>query len=72
MTRLRAEKVQRVGSFVEEPDIYGDPAGDVLVASWGSTYGTVLTVVEQLRREGKKVSFYHLRWINPLPQNLGK
>lgn len=72
MVRLRAEKVQRIGNFVEQPEIYGDPEGDVLVVSWGSTYGTVLTTVERLRKEGKRVSFYHLRWINPLPQKLGE
>ena len=72
MVRLRAEKIQRIKDYVEEPEIYGDESGDVLIVSWGSTYGTVLTVVEQLRKEGKKVSFYHLRWINPLPDNLGK
>ena len=72
MTDFRENKVQKVGDFVEEPEIYGDDSGDVLIVSWGSTYGTVLTVVEQLRAEGKKVSFYHLRWINPLPKALEK
>jgi len=72
MVRLRAEKIQRIGNFVEQPEIYGDPEGDVLIISWGSTYGTVLTTVERLRKEGKRVSFYHLRWINPLPQKLGE
>jgi 2-oxoglutarate ferredoxin oxidoreductase subunit alpha len=70
MVRLRAEKIQRIGNFVEQPDIYGDPEGDVLIISWGSTYGTVLTTTERLRNEGKRISFYHLRWINPLPQKL--
>lgn len=72
MVEFRAEKVQRVGDFVNEPEIYGDKSGDVLVISWGSTYGSVLTAVEELRKEGKKVSFYHLRWLNPLPKSLGK
>ncbi|MEE9170554.1 MAG: 2-oxoacid:acceptor oxidoreductase subunit alpha [bacterium] len=72
MVRLRAEKIQRIGNYVDEPDIYGDASGDVLVVSWGSTRGVVLTAVEQLRKQGKKVSFYHLRWINPLPKSLGK
>ena len=72
MVRLRAEKIQRIKDYVEEPEIYGDESGDVLIVSWGSTYGTVLTVVEQLRKENRRVSFYHLRWINPLPDNLGK
>ena len=62
----------KIKDYVEEPKIFGDESGDVLVVSWGSTYGTVLTVVEQLRKEGKKVSFYHLRWINPLPNSLRK
>jgi 2-oxoglutarate ferredoxin oxidoreductase subunit alpha len=72
MIHLRAEKVQRIGNFVDQPEIYGDPEGDVLIISWGSTYGTVLTTVEQLRKEGKGVSFYHLRWLNPLPLKLGE
>jgi 2-oxoglutarate ferredoxin oxidoreductase subunit alpha len=72
MVRLRAQKIRRIGDFVEEPEIFGDESGDALIVSWGSTYGTVLTVVEQLRREGKKVSFYHLRWINPMPRSLGE
>ena len=72
MVELRAEKVRRVGDYVKEPEIYGDESGDVLIVSWGSTYGVVLTVVEKLRREGKNVSFYHLRWINPMPRSLEK
>lgn len=70
MSRYRAEKVARIADFVEEPQIYGEPEGDILVVSWGSTYGTVLTVVERLIKAGKKVSFYHLRWLNPLPRGL--
>ncbi len=72
MTNYRAEKVEKVGDFVKEPEIFGDEEGDVLIVSWGSTYGSVLTVVEKLRTEGKKVSFYHLRWISPLPKGLKK
>lgn len=72
MVRLRAEKVLRVRDYVSEPEIYGNEKGEVLLVSWGSTFGVVLTVVEQLLKEGKKVSFYHLRWINPLPKSLEK
>ncbi|RMH83811.1 MAG: 2-oxoacid:acceptor oxidoreductase subunit alpha [Calditrichaeota bacterium] len=70
MVTLRAEKIQRVRDHVTEPEIYGDPQGDLLIVSWGSTYGAVLTAVDELRNEGKSVSFYHLRWINPLPRKL--
>ncbi|MEE9119482.1 MAG: 2-oxoacid:acceptor oxidoreductase subunit alpha, partial [Calditrichia bacterium] len=70
MIRLRADKVQRIANFVEDPQIYGEASGDILVVSWGSTYGTVQAVIEKLHAEGKKVSNYHLRWINPLPKSL--
>jgi 2-oxoglutarate ferredoxin oxidoreductase subunit alpha len=72
MIQLRSDKIGRVANSVTEPQIYGDESGDVLVVSWGSTYGVVLTVVDKLRKAGKKVSFYHLRWINPMPKSLGK
>jgi 2-oxoglutarate ferredoxin oxidoreductase subunit alpha len=70
MVRTRTEKVQRIADFVEDPKIFGEEGGDVLVVSWGSTFGTVRAVVEKLQHEGKKVSNFHLRWINPLPNSL--
>ena len=44
---------------------YGPDSGDIVVVGWGSTYGPIYQAV---RRTG--VSFVHLRYINPLPQNL--
>ncbi len=70
MVQLRAEKVKRVGQYVQEPQLVGPPEGEVLVVSWGSTYGAVLTAVKKLQQNGHKVSFYHLRWIHPLPTGL--
>jgi 2-oxoglutarate ferredoxin oxidoreductase subunit alpha len=72
MVTLRAEKVKRVGKFVKEPEIFGRESGDVLVVSWGSTYGAVYSAVKQLQKEGQNVSMLHLRWINPLPEILGQ
>ncbi len=71
MVRLRAEKVERVSDFVKDPEIFGEPEGDLLIVSWGSTYGTVYTAMEEIQKKGLKVSWYHMRWINPLPKNLG-
>ena len=70
MVQLRAEKIERVGKFVEEPEIDGPDEGDVLIIGWGSTYGTIITAVQELRRQGVDVAHFHLRWLNPLPQNL--
>lgn len=72
MTQVRAGKVERVANFVKQPMVVGEDEGDVLVLSWGSTYGAVITAVDELRSEGKSVSFLHLRWVNPLPTNLAE
>lgn len=67
MTEIRAAKIEKINEFVDGPELQGSEKGDVLVISWGSTYGTVRTAVEQLQRAGKKISYIHLRWLNPLP-----
>ncbi len=72
MIRMRDEKVQKIADYVEDSKIFGEDRGDMLVVSWGSTFGSVRAVVEKLQHEGKKVSNFHLRWINPLPKSLGK
>jgi 2-oxoglutarate ferredoxin oxidoreductase subunit alpha len=72
MVRIRAAKVERINNYLEHPEINGDPEGDLLIVSWGSTYGTVFAAIEVLRKKGKKVSWFHLRWINPLPPTLEK
>jgi 2-oxoglutarate ferredoxin oxidoreductase subunit alpha len=41
------------------------------VLGWGSTYGPIREAVKQLRDKGKGVSHIHLRYLNPLPSDLG-
>ena len=72
MTNTRAAKVARIALDVPEQDINGQPTGDLLVISWGGTYGACTTAVEQLQTEGHAVSHVHLRYINPLPRELGQ
>jgi len=72
MTELREEKVQRVANFIPEQEIVGDPNADLLVVSWGGTYGVVLSVVEKMLEEGKSVAHAHFRHIMPLPKNTAK
>ena len=69
MTQIREEKVQRVANYIPEQEIIGDDEGDLLVVSWGGTYGVMLTAIENLQAEGKKISLAHFRNINPLPKN---
>ena len=72
MTELREEKVQRVANFIPEQEIVGDPNADLLVVSWGGTYGVVLSVIEKMLEEGKSVAHAHFRHIMPLPKNTAK
>ncbi len=68
MTELRAAKVDAVADFIPEQAVeLGPESGDVLIVSWGSTYGPVF---QAARATG--ASFLHLRHLNPLPKNLGE
>lgn len=71
MVHTRAKKTENVALFVPEQDVAGPETGDVLVVSWGGTYGACRTAVEQCQEEGLKVAHAHIRWVNPLPRNLG-
>jgi 2-oxoglutarate ferredoxin oxidoreductase subunit alpha len=73
MTRLRAEKVQKIQYFIPaaKPDS-GNENGRVAVLGWGSTYGAIKTAVKELISEGYDVAHIHLRYINPFPKNLGE
>src|SRR5690606_18063844 len=70
MTKLRAEKVQRVQQDIPPTEIYGDAEGDVLLVGWGSTRGTIEAAVDDARSRGQRVGAIHLRWICPFPSDL--
>ncbi|HLG18548.1 MAG TPA: 2-oxoacid:acceptor oxidoreductase subunit alpha [Bdellovibrionota bacterium] len=72
MVRLRAAKIERIAQDIPDIEIYGKPSGKVLVVGWGSTYGAITTAVEALQQEGKAVSSIHIRYLNPMPKNLGE
>ncbi len=71
MVLTRAQKVANVIEDVPDVEVYGKATGDVLLVSWGGTFGSVRGAAEQLQAQGKSVSHVHLRWLNPLPRNLG-
>ncbi|MCY3488341.1 MAG: 2-oxoacid:acceptor oxidoreductase subunit alpha [Bacteroidetes bacterium] len=71
MTNLRADKVMRVAKFIQPTEIYGDSEGDILIIGWGSTEGAIKTAVDRLRDHGLKAGTVQLRYINPLPSDLG-
>jgi 2-oxoglutarate ferredoxin oxidoreductase subunit alpha len=72
MVKTRAQKVANVVEDVPDAVIDGPEKGELLMVSWGGTYGSVKTAAEELRAKGRSVGHLHLRWLNPLPKNLGK
>jgi 2-oxoglutarate ferredoxin oxidoreductase subunit alpha len=71
MTELRAQKIANVIRDVPDQEVFGDPRGELLLVSWGGTFGAVRTATERARAAGRAVSHMHLRWLNPLPRNVG-
>ncbi len=73
MTKLRADKIQKIADYIPEikPDS-GNDKGKLVVLGWGSTAGSIKTAVRELIAEGHDVSHVHLKHINPFPKNLGQ
>ena len=69
MVRERAAKVAAVASMIPGLKVEGEQSGDILIVGWGGTYGHILSAYEELRNEGRKVSFAHFDYICPLPEN---
>jgi 2-oxoglutarate ferredoxin oxidoreductase subunit alpha len=72
MCRLRAEKVKSIAKFIPIQEVAGPPGGDLLVVSWGGTWGSVSNAVFRCRERGMTVAHTHLRYLNPFPPNLGE
>jgi 2-oxoglutarate ferredoxin oxidoreductase subunit alpha len=71
MVRIRAAKVEAIRQDIPNVMPTGDPEGDLLLVSWGSTFGSVAQAVKEQREKGRKIGHLHLRHLNPLPGNLG-
>jgi 2-oxoglutarate ferredoxin oxidoreductase subunit alpha len=71
MVDTRAQKVANIADVVEPAVTLGADSGDILVLGWGSTRGAITSAVLQLQKQGHSVSACFLRWLNPLPKNLG-
>lgn len=71
MTNIRKQKRDNVALSIPLQQIdQGTEKGEVLVLGWGGTYGTIRTVVHQMRLDGMDVSHAHVRYISPFPSNM--
>ncbi len=72
MTDIRMAKIAGIADDIPPQDVdQGGESGRIAVVGWGSTYGPISRAVTQVRADGEDVSHIHLRYINPLPRNLG-
>ena len=70
MVELRAQKVANIADDIPLQEVDGPEHGDLLVLSWGGTYGACVTAVREVQAAGKSVAHAHLRYLNPFPRNL--
>jgi len=71
MVRTRAEKIARIVDDIPPAEVIGEGTGDLLIVGWGSTYGAITHATKLLRQRGRRVSSMHLKYLNPLPGNVG-
>ena len=71
MVRIRAAKIDAITQDVPNVMPNGDPEGDLLIVSWGSTCGSITQSVKTQREKGRRIGHLHLRYLNPLPGNVG-
>lgn len=70
MTKIRAEKIERIASRLPKLSVSGAQSGKLLVVGWGSTHGAINTAVRELLEDGEEdVGFAQFNYINPLPVN---
>jgi 2-oxoglutarate ferredoxin oxidoreductase subunit alpha len=71
MINTRAAKIAGIANDIPVQTVHGDEQGDLLVVGWGGTYGHITSAVNAARKKGQRVSSIHLRYLNPMPRNIG-
>ena len=71
MVRVRHKKVANITQEIPPTQVTGPERGKLLVLGWGSTYGAIAAAVEAAQAQGHAVAHAHLRYLNPLPADLG-
>lgn len=69
MVNIRQEKINRIANYIPEQEVIGDTDAELLIISWGGTYGHLHEAMTGLKAQGHKIAFSHFRFINPLPKN---
>ena len=73
MVKIRAAKVDKIADYIPAQELEsGSENSELLVVGWGSTFGAIKTVVRELAMEGVDVAHTHIKYIHPMPKNLGQ
>jgi 2-oxoglutarate ferredoxin oxidoreductase subunit alpha len=72
MVQLRAQKIAGIVNDIPPAAHDTEDGAEVVVLSWGSTWGVCESAVHRLRARGKKIGHIHLRHLNPFPPGLGE
>jgi len=70
MTAKRRDKIKALAASLPAPELEGDSAGEVLLVTWGSSWGPGREALGRVRAAGVKAGHLHLRHIHPLPNGL--
>ena len=72
MVNTRQKKIDIIADYIPKAEVYGEANGDLLILSWGGTYGACRAAVEKAINNGLSVSHLNLEYINPFPKNLAE
>ena len=73
MTQLRKAKIDGIARDIPLQTVdQGNTTGKLAVVGWGSTYGVIHQAVKRARQAKLDVSHIHIRYMWPLPANLGE
>jgi 2-oxoglutarate ferredoxin oxidoreductase subunit alpha len=71
MVHLRAAKIAGIKPAGPAYFWTGPQTGDVLLVGWGGTFGAIKAATLELQSQGVSASACQIRYLNPLPEDLG-
>jgi 2-oxoglutarate/2-oxoacid ferredoxin oxidoreductase subunit alpha len=72
MVELRDQKIAGIAKILPPQTVLGPDKGELLVVGWGGTGGAIRSAVERAQRRGGSVAWAQIRYLNPMPTNLGQ
>ncbi|MCT7904467.1 2-oxoglutarate ferredoxin oxidoreductase subunit alpha [Candidatus Ornithobacterium hominis] len=73
MVQERAAKIEKIADFLPPAELNsGSLNSEVLIVSWGGTYGSVKAGIRMLEAQQIQIAHLHLDYINPLQHGVGE